>query len=405
MQREYDVVIVGGGLAGNCLALALKDAGLRLAIVESVTREKRRTAPIGDRALALAYGTVRMLDALGAWQGVVRAATPIKDIHVSDRGHFGKARLSAAREGVDALGWVITGRDLEEHVADLVEQAGVEQICPATVVGLISGEERSCIAVRHQNETVNLTASLVVGADGGQSSVRRLLEIPQRITEYGQTAIVTTVRPAVHHRYTAFERFTPSGPLALLPAGEGHCSVVWTRRHDEARDLLDMDDAAFIRELQECFGYRLGELTLSAPRVGFPLNLIRAEKMVEGRAVLVGNAVHQLHPVAGQGFNLGLRDVAQLAEMIIERREAGQDIGSAELLNTFAEHRLRDHSKVIRFTNSVVHLFSNDWLPVAAARNAGLVLLDHLPGVKSLLARNAMGLAERLPRIGVRRRI
>jgi len=194
MQHAYDVIIVGGGLAGNCLALALKDTGLRCAIIEANTPEQLANSPAGDRALALAAGTVQQLEALGVWQGISTAATAIKNIHISDKGHFGKTRLSADKEHVAALGYVITARDLETHVAHSVANTNTVQICPARVVGLESSEDVIHISIQQGDETQTLTAKLLVGADGGQSSIRQLLNIAQHITEYGQTALVTTIK-------------------------------------------------------------------------------------------------------------------------------------------------------------------------------------------------------------------
>lgn len=400
MQNEYDLIIVGAGLAGNCLALALKDSGLNIAIVEAASRKQLRESPLGDRALALAAGTVQLLQALDAWDGVAGKATAIKHIHISDRGHFGKARLAAQEQGVEALGYVIAARDIEEHVADLVEQTSVTRLYETRVAGLMSGNDAVNVSLKRQGGSLNLSAQLLVGADGGQSTVRKLLEIPQQVTEYGQTALVTTVHSTLPHRNTAYERFTEQGPLAMLPSAGKHSSVVWTRSHEQAESLMNSGEAEFLAELQACFGYRLGALKLAAPRHAFPLSLIRADSMVSGRAVIIGNAVHQLHPVAGQGFNLGIRDVAQLAEMLIEQCQHRGDLGVAELLNRYARQRQQDHDKTIGFTNGVVHIFSNDWLPVAALRNTGLTLLDHLPFAKQLLTKHAMGLAARLPKIG-----
>lgn len=393
MQPDYDLVIVGGGLAGSCLALALKDTGLKIAMVEADTREQLQSSPAGDRALALAAGTVEVLRSLGIWQDVDDKATPIMHIHISDRGHFGKVRLSAEKEHVSALGYVITARDIETHMADLVEQAGLTRFCPARVVGLMSGADEVNVSLRSGNESLNISAKLLVGADGGNSSVRKLLDIPQRITEYRQTALVTTVKTAIPHNNTAFERFTASGPLALLPVAKNHCAVVWTRTDEEAEALMLGSETDFLAELQQLFGYRLGELTLIAPWRVFPLSLIRAERMIAGRAVIIGNAAHQLHPVAGQGFNLGLRDVVQLADSLSQAVHSGGDIGAAEFLQAYAAARQQDHDRVIGFTDSVVKIFSNDWPALAAARNIGLALLDHIPSAKSLLARQAMGFA------------
>ena len=402
MQQEYDVVIVGGGLAGNCLALALKDSGLKVAIVEANTRGQQQLSPAGDRALALAYGTVTLLDALGIWQGIAHAATPIKTIHVSDRGHFGKTRLSAEQERVEALGYVITARDLEGYVSGQVEAAAIEQICPARLAGLHSGTEDIGLSLKIADEATVISAKLLVGADGGLSSVRKLLGIAQEVTDYGQTALVTTVKSSLPNHYTAYERFTSSGPVALLPAGERQSAVVWTRTREDAEMCLSANENEFIAELHRCFGYWLGELTLAAPRRAFPLTLIRAEKMVVGRAVIIGNAAHQLHPVAGQGFNLGLRDVAALAETLIRQHSQGLDIGDAGVLEAYADARKRDHDQTIRFTDQLIHIFSNDWLLFATARNAGLWLLDQIPLFKSLLSRQAMGFGGRLPGLGTR---
>jgi 2-octaprenyl-6-methoxyphenol hydroxylase len=403
MQHDYDILIVGGGLAGNCLALALKDTGMRIAIVEANTREQLHDSPAGDRALALAAGTVRMLEALGIWQGISHAATAIKNIHISDQGHFGKVRLSAQKENVEALGYVITARDIESHVAKRVTDAEIELMSPARLVGMMAGNDTVNISLKRGDESLLASAKLLVGADGGNSSVRKLLGIAQYVTEYGQTALVTTVKSSLPHNNVAFERFTASGPLALLPVDTNHCAVVWTRNSEDAAALMSGSETDFLAELQQCFGFKLGALSLTAPRRAFPLSLIRAEKMIAARTVVIGNAVHQLHPVAGQGFNLGLRDVVQLAEVIITQHEAGQDIGAANFLMAYAESRQKDHDRTIGFTDIVVGIFSNDWPALAAARNVGLAMLDHIPAAKTLLTRHAMGLAGHLPRLGNRR--
>lgn len=401
MHTEYDLLIVGGGLAGNCLALALQETGLRIAVIEAIDREQRFSSPAGDRALALASGSVRILEQVQVWQAASEYATRIKQIHISDQGHFGKTRLSAERENVAALGYVIEARHLEEVVADRVDQSGVVQICPARLNGLMADEQQIHVSLKQDNKSLNLTSKLLVGADGGNSSVRKLLEIPQEVTEYGQTALVTSIATAKHHNETAFERFTASGPLALLPQGE-NCSVVWTRLTAQAENLIQCNEQEFIAQLQDCFGYKLGEFSLVAPRRAFPLKLIRAERMLAERVVLIGNAVHQLHPVAGQGLNLGLRDVIQLADILRQQLQQDKDIGSEDLLSAFAKQRQNDHDKLINFTDGVVRIFSNDWLPVTLARNAGLTLLDHIPGAKSILARHAMGLHTPMPNISER---
>lgn len=398
--QSFDIIIVGGGLAGNCLALALDGSGLKIAIIEANTREQLLNSAMGDRALALAAGTATTLEELAIWQGIKEKATAITDIHVSDKGHFGKVRLSAQKQNVAALGYVIAARDIESHVAEMVDQTDITQICPARLVGLMSDDSAVNVSIKDKDDSLCLTAKLLVGADGGNSSVRKLLDIPQQVTEYGQTALVTTVKTTLPHRNVAYERFTESGPLAFLPIGKNLCSVVWTRSTEDADALMAGGESVFLEQLQQCFGYRLGRLNLTAPRHAFPVSLIRAERMQSGRAVIIGNAVHQLHPVAGQGFNLGLRDVVQLADKLLKKHGLGEDIGSATFLNDYVTAREQDHRNTITFTDTLVKLFSYDGLALAAARNIGLAALDHIPIAKTLFARHAMGLAQRLPKLG-----
>ncbi len=400
MPHDFDLLIAGGGLAGNCLALALRDSDLNIGIIEAQSKQQLATSPAGDRALALAAGTVNMLKSMGIWQDIADKATPIKDIHISDKGHFGKTRLSAHQQNVPALGYVISARDIETHVANRVAETSAKDLSPARVAGIMAGPDSINVHLKSDQLPDNLSARLLVGADGGNSTVRNLLDIALSNTEYRQTALVTSVTCSRPHHNTAYERFTESGPLALLPIGSHQMSVVWTRTHDDAETMQLENDALFISQLQDCFGYMLGELTLSAPRRAFPLQLIRAQKMTDKRVVLIGNAIHQLHPVAGQGFNLGLRDVVALAEKILDQP---QDIGQDDLLADYASLRRQDHDNTIRFTDNLVKIFSNNWMPMALARNTGLATLDHLPVAKSWLTRHAMGLAERQPRIGTKR--
>ena len=394
MSQNYDLIIVGAGLAGNCLALALQNIGLNIAIVEANSREQLAASTAGDRALALAAGTFNVLDKLELWQEINDKATPIKQIHISDRGHFGKTRLVAEQLQVDALGYVITARDIETHLAKKVEQAGITLFTPYRLTGLISDKNEVNVSLKCEQQSLMLTAKLLVGADGGNSTVRKLLDISQQIVDYRQSALVTTVKTELPHHNTAYERFTESGPLALLPLNKKHCAVVWTRTSEDAEALMLGSETDFLSELQNCFGYRLGELTLVAPRRCFPLTLIRAEAMSAGRALIIGNAAHQLHPVAGQGFNLGLRDVTELAKVLIEAVQENVDIGSSSVLKNYTDRRHSDHDRVIGFTDNVVKIFSNDWLALAAARNIGLTLLDHFSLAKSELAKYAMGLTE-----------
>ncbi|MGH8557312.1 MAG: 2-octaprenyl-6-methoxyphenyl hydroxylase [Methylococcales bacterium] len=392
MGEDYDIVVIGGGLSGGSLALALQDCGYRVAVVEAFNDEQRRASPAGDRALALSYGSVCLLKALGLWDRLEQQSAPIRDIHISDRGHFGKTRLSARSEGVDALGYVITARVLEDHIASALEVSRVERICPARLMGFKSGPDSVFLTLRTETGDITPSTRLLVGADGVDSSVRRFLNIGQETRDYQQTAIVTKVRPDIDPVGVAFERFTPTGPLAMLPTLNGCCSVVWTQTTSSAEHIMELNDEDFLARLQSAFGFRLGRMKLESKRVGFPLKLVRAKAMIGPRSVLVGNTVHQLHPVAGQGFNLGMRDVALLAEMIVDDLGKQRDPGGNVLLKAYGSARTKDHETLIRFTDGVVRIFSNDRMPIACARGLGLLGLDRCYGAKHFLTRRAMGL-------------
>ena len=399
MEYSCDVLIVGGGLAGGSLALALQSTGLKVILVEAVSDAQREASPMGDRALALAQGTVQSLEQLAVWQAVAAQAAPIEQIHISDRGHFGKVRLSAEQVGVTALGAVITARPLECQIAKMVSDSSIETLCPGRVTGLKAGPESVCVSVTVDNQPATVTARLVVGADGGNSSVRKLLEIGQTCYDYGQSAIVTEVKPEYSPQATAFERFTPSGPVALLPLPDDRYAVIWSLQHEEAERMIALSEQAFIERLQDTFGHWRGHLTLCATPRKFPLKLVVAERMIDSRVVLIGNAVHQLHPVAGQGYNLGMRDVTQLAELLIEADRQGDDPGSDRLLERYQTARQADHQRVIGFTDHLVRLFSNEWFSFGPARNLGLLALDHLPWAKHKVVHQLMGMGGRTPRL------
>lgn len=394
---ECDVAIVGGGLAGTALALALSRTPLRVLVIEAVTDQARLASGAGDRALALALGTVELLDGLGLWAGARDNAAPILDIHVSDRGHFGKTRISARQEKVSALGYVIAARELERQAMAAMDSLAIPRIQPGRVIGAKAGTEHMCIIVRQADDSeCHVNAKLLVGADGGDSSVRRLLDIGETVTDYGQVAVTSVVKPERDPRGVAFERFTPEGPLAMLPTENRCCALVWTRKPEQAAALTALSDEHFTAALQQAFGHWLGRLTLCAPRRAFPLRLIRADNLTAARAALIGNAAHQLHPIAGQGFNLGLRDAMRLAEMLAA---ASDDVGAPALLQRFAADRSKDHDRVIGFTDSMVKWFSNEQPVATVARNIGMVLLDHLPVAKHWLARQAMGRLWRSPQL------
>ena len=401
MQSDFDILIIGGGLVGASLACALRHSNLRIGVVEAVPLAASSQSSYDDRTLALAWGSKRIFESLGAWDEIVPDAAPIRHIHVSDRGHFGATRLSAADAGLPALGYTVTSRALGVALLKILEGAkSIDWICPAPMQDIRLENGSASVTVRHAGADKTLTARLVVAADGGNSAVRKAIGIEAARTEYRQTAVVTNVTASLPHRNTAYERFTDTGPLALLPLrGESHCGVVWSAREEEIGTMLDWNDAEFLRRLQERFGDRLGTFTRVGKRASYPLALTRVKEHVRARLALIGNAAHTVHPVAGQGFNLGLRDVAALAEILADAARAGADIGDLGVLQRYAAWRRRDNQIIATFTNGLIRVFSNDIFPLTFVRNAGLVAVDLMPGLKRGFIRVTSGLAGKLPRL------
>ncbi|MBI3900462.1 MAG: 2-octaprenyl-6-methoxyphenyl hydroxylase [Gammaproteobacteria bacterium] len=401
MQTDFDILIVGGGMVGASLAGALRDSRLRVGIVEAALPPATDTPGYDDRTVALAYGSRRIFEAMGVWSAIEqRGAAPIERIHISDRGRFGFTRLSAAEAGVPALGYVVAnwviGRSLYDAIAG---HTGIEFLCPAIVQSVAFAPQSADVTINIGGNERRLSARLIIAADGADSPIRAAVGIDAQRVEYEQAAIVSSVTPERAHHGTAYERFTETGPLALLPAGPDRCAVVWTVPRDTVDAMLSWDDDTFRARLQECFGERLGNFGRVGKRQAYPLMLTRVREHVRPRLVLIGNAAHTVHPVAGQGFNLGLRDVAALAQVLLESANAGGDIGDLAVLQRYADWRARDNKRVANLTHSLIRLFSNNYLPLAYARNVGLVAVDLLPPLKRAFVRVTSGLGGRLPRL------
>jgi len=392
-MTTYDVLIVGGGLAGGSLALALEPLGLKVMLVEAVTDEQRSKSPAANRTLALARGSVEIFRQLELWPGIAEHATPIEMIHVSDRGHFGKTRLSADELDLDNFGHVITARHLEAAVSKMCREKGLEIICPARVMGLKVKSTEVEIELSHRGQALACRARLVVAADGGNSQIRQWTGIGQMVHDYHQAALVGSIVTEIPHHHIAFERFTESGPLAMLPLQGPKCAMIWTHHKRDVRKMLALSPNSFEVCLQETFGWKLGRLRLEGSVQSFPLRLIRAQRLFSERVALVGNAAHQLHPVAGQGFNLGLRDVITISRLLKMQIEHGRDPGAFSLLEKYAVERAPDHNRIISFSDGLIDLFIPSSPPLALARNIGLMALDHLPVAKRWFARHAMGMA------------
>jgi 2-octaprenyl-6-methoxyphenol hydroxylase len=404
-QLDYDLIIVGGGMVGASLACALGNHPLKIAMVEAYSHEMNTPPSYDDRAIALSYGTSQIFRTLGIWGQLSDKVTLIKHIHVSDRGHMGVTRIDHQDENVDALGYVITARDLGQVLYGTLSQfSNLDILKPAQLTQLSFSDYHADATITFNQdspdmETRVISTKLLVAADGGNSSVRKLLSIDAKQYDYQQTAITANISTSQAHNNVAYERFTAQGPLALLPMQDQRCSLVWTQQSDNVEPIMAMSDQEFLQQLQAEFGTRLGQFTQVGKRSTYPLKLVRANSQVQRRVALIGNAAHTLHPIAGQGFNLGMRDVATLAQIVVEEHNAGRDIGLLRVLQPYQQWRQQDHQRIIGFTDNLVKIFSNRFTPLALARNLGLVATDVLPPLKHLLAKHTMGMAGKLPRL------
>lgn len=395
-KDQVDVLIIGGGLVGASLACALENSGHSVAIIEAHPLNAESQPSYDDRTVALSYGSRRIFNAMGLWSSLAQQVEPIKTIHISDRGHFGVTRLRHSEEGVDALGYVAENRTLGKHLYERLEKnSNLHLHCPAQLTQLTQTADQVQVQYIENEHTHEISASVLVAADGVTSQVRELLHIGTSRQDYQQSAIIVNVSPTKRHQNVAYERFTETGPIAFLPMTSNRCSVVWTLPAEQAEALMQLDDAAFLQQLQQNFGYRLGELNRIGRRQQYPLALVESTQLVRGRVVVVGNAAHTLHPVAGQGFNLALRDIALLAELMV----SNQDVGDETLLLGYQQLRAQDASRVYRFTDALVKTFSNNFAPLAHARAAGLLAVDLLPSLKHALAKQSMGLGGRLSKL------
>ncbi|HSY94778.1 MAG TPA: 2-octaprenyl-6-methoxyphenyl hydroxylase [Steroidobacteraceae bacterium] len=401
MTPAVDIAIVGGGMVGASLAVAVAPLGLKVALIEAVAHDSASQPSFDERTTALSNGSCRILQTLGVWAQVQTQAVPIRKIHVSDQGRFGFARIDAAEQGLTAMGYVVPNRALGLALWSRGMACPHIQVhCPAQVLRIERGERTVALEIAAAgaaagataDATARIDARLVVAADGVHSAVRGAFGVDVQTRDYEQTAIITTVLPQRFHDHVAYERFSASGPLALLPLDGGRCALVLTLNRAAAEAAMAWSDGEFLAEVQRRFGFRLGRFLKVGRRVPYPLSLTRAERTSAERCVIIGNAAQSLHPVAGMGFNLGLRDVASLAELLAEhRREPSFDAGAAGLLAEYDAWRAADRAGVLAFTDGLVRLFANPSSVVARLRNIGLLAFDLLPPAKAALSSLSAG--------------
>jgi 2-octaprenyl-6-methoxyphenol hydroxylase len=368
------IIIVGGGPVGAVLALALQQQGIAFTMLEA---RAKGASHVDKRALALSYGSRLILEKLGVWCAVEAKATAINTIHISQRGGLGRTKLNAAEHSQPALGYVLSYGDLTEALDKALDTSHVLYETEAT--GIKPGE---LLAQVIYNQSITLSSPLVVVADGGRN-LGDIEGIERETKDYGHDALVSKVRAELPHNNIAYERFTPQGPMALLPNGAHDFSLVWTGEKTSIDVLLALDDTTFLTQLHEAFGDRVGKFLSIEKRMAFPLKLSTLKPATAPHLAVIGNAAQTMHPVAGQGFNVGLRDAWTLADLIVNTPQAA--VGSASMLNGYSQRRKSDTRGGVMFTDLLVNLFSNDLIGVSSLRGLGLGLLDVVKPAKSLL--------------------
>lgn len=400
-----DIAIVGGGMVGAALAALFARANPRwsITLLEAFalpTADAPAYQPsYDDRSTAIAWGSVQLLEQVGVWEQLAQYATPITQVHVSDKGHIGGAVIDHQQMDIEALGYVVPnawiGRVLLNHLFTL-DNVSVQ--APARVTQLRPVADGARLQVLGDDVTTTLHAGLAVIADGARSGLRASLGIDAEVQDYQQTAIIATIGLQQPHQGVAYERFTDEGPMAMLPLGGSvggqSCALVWTQPNEQADELLGLPDEAFLARLQQRFGFWLGPLVSVGKRDSYPLSLVVAREQIRSSVVVMGNAAHFLHPVAGQGFNLALRDCAALAATL-QQQGAGQPgrppLGSLALLQQYWQQQQRDQQTTIYFSDQLVKLFSSSGLPQAALRSLGFVGLECIPPAKDWLTLQTMG--------------
>lgn len=397
--NTVDIAIIGGGMVGASFALALREAvasGLRVAVIEASDIAALSSQPIqpsfDGRVTALSYGSRLIFEEMRVWFELAKHVSPIKRIHVSEKNHFGSVVMDSSEANVEALGYVVENAWLGRVLLQELKQcSGIEWIAPAEVKNINMTAEGGNITIKQGENTFKLNAALTVIADGGRSSLCEQLGITYSKHPYEQHAIVAVIDCEKAHEQTAYERFTPTGPMALLPLSSHKMGVVWTVSDEQAAVSLTLSDADFLKAIQNQFGYRVGQFKSVGARFNYPLNLIKRDEQVRTGLVVLGNAAHTLHPVAGQGFNLALRDAASLAEYLLSAFISGESLSNIALLKRYQNTQQADQDKTIYFSHLTTTLFSSSRFSSLLVRRAGFMALQLLPFAKNWFMHQAMG--------------
>lgn len=380
-MKQYDVVIAGGAMAGATLALAiehLSQGALRVAVVEPFKAQSDQHPGFDSRSIALSYGTVNLLRHLELWSVIEPFSTPIEHIHVSDRSHAGMTDITKHDVGVEALGYVVELADVGRVYQELLTHStAIDLYCPDSAKHITRTQENVTIELA-SGELLN--AKLLVAADGAVSQCCQQIGLELSEHDFDQVAVIANIVTQEPHQGRAFERFTENGPVALLPMSDNRMSLVWCLRPDEAQIVMELSESEFLERLQQDFGWRLGAMQKVGLRASYPLLLRHRKQNISHRFAIVGNAAQTLHPIAGQGFNLGIRDVVTLAEELVKQ---GEDVGSYQGLIRFSRRREADRNETIWLTSSLVHVFSNDLLAMRIGRNTALAAMDNLSFLSS----------------------
>lgn len=384
--------MVGASLALG-LQAAARQAGWRIRLIEAQPPVKGGWQPSYDnRSTALSHGSRRLFERLGVWEKLAKGAEPIRKIHISDRGYPGSARMNAVDEGVPALGYIVENAWLGEVLLGALDHQTIDWVAPARVARATPKPGGYQLDMNTPDGPQQLDSDLLVIADGGRSGLLEQLGVRRKVSPYQQVAVIANITSADGHAGVAYERFTESGPLALLPLSGQRSALIWTLPADAAEAVAALPDRLFLERLQAAFGFRMGALTQVGERASYALNLIEAEEQIRSHLVVLGNAAHSLHPIAGQGFNLSLRDAMALVDTLLEAWQQQRDPGALDVLQGYMNRQYSDQATTVAFSHYLTQLFSNRNPALIVGRNAGLLAMDLLLPLKSFIAQQGMGL-------------